>query len=76
MGFSYHRITEWFGLEGALKPIQFQLTAMGWLSPPAQAAQGPSNLALSTSRDGAPTALWAEVPGPHCPLGKEFPPNI
>ena len=27
--------------------------AMGCLSPPAQAAQGPSNLALSTSRDGA-----------------------
>ena len=31
--------------------------------PPAQAAQSPSNLALSTSRDGAPTALWAAWPG-------------
>ena len=29
---------------------------MGWVPPPAQAAQGPS-MALSTSRDGAPTAL-------------------
>jgi len=30
--------------------------------PPAQAAQGPSNLALSASRDGAPQLLWAAVP--------------
>jgi len=42
--------------------------------PPAQAAQSPSNLALSTSRDGAPTALGQPDLGsegagehpPHC----------
>ena len=43
---------------------------------PAQAAQGPSNPALSTSRDGAPTALWAAVPGHHHTLSKELPPNF
>ena len=43
------------GLEGTLKPAQPQPTAMDWLTPSAQATQGPSNLALSTSRDGAPT---------------------
>jgi len=32
--------------------------------PSAQAARAPS-MALGTSRDGAPTALWAAVPGPH-----------
>ena len=30
--------------------------AMGWLPPSAQAARGPSNLPLSTSRDGGGTA--------------------
>jgi len=38
--------------------------------------RAPSNLTLSTSRDGAPTALWAAVPVPHHPLSKEFLPNI
>ena len=36
----------------------------------------PSNLALSTSRHGAPQLLWAAVPAPHRPLGKELLPNI
>jgi len=35
-----------------------------------------SDLALNASRDGHPQLLWAAVPGPHCPLSKEFPPNI
>ena len=36
----------------------------------------PSSLALSASRDGAPTDLWAAVPGPHSPSNEEFPPSI
>ena len=28
-------------------------------------SRAPSNLALSTSRDGAPQLLWAAVPEPH-----------
>ena len=35
------------GLEGALKRIQFQLPAVGWVPP----------MASDTSRDGAPTVL-------------------
>ena len=44
--------------------------------PPAQAAQGPSNLGLDTSRDGALTALWAAVPGPHHIASGRFPHGI
>jgi len=52
-------------------------TPLPWagLQPPDQAAQGPiqlSNVALSTSRDGAPQLLWA----PHHPLSKKFLQNI
>jgi len=28
---------------------------------------------LGTARDGAPAALWAAVPVPHCFLSTEFP---
>jgi len=38
--------------------------------------RAPSNLALSTSWDGAPQLLWAAVPAPHCPLRKESLRNI
>jgi len=69
-------IVEGLGLEGTLKPTQPQLLPWADCPPSAQAAQGPSNLALSTSRDEAPTAFWAAVPGPHHPLCKEFPPII
>jgi len=62
-----HNITEWFGLEGISKPIQ------PWA---AHLPRAPSNLAWSTSRDGAPQLLWAAVPGPHGPLSKEFLPNV
>jgi len=44
--------------------------------PPAQLPRAPFNLSLSTSRVGAPQLLWTAVPGPHCPLNKEHPPNI
>ena len=46
--------------------------------PPVQLPRAPSNLALSTSRDGAPQLLWAAVPAPHHPLSEKFPltPNI
>ena len=44
-----------------LKAHQVPTPAVGWVPPPAQAAQGPS-MALGTSRDGAPTALWAAAP--------------
>jgi len=46
-------IVEGLGLEGTLKPTQPQLLPWADCPPSAQAAQGPSNLALSTSRDGA-----------------------
>ena len=36
---SYNHRT--IGLEQTLNPIKFHLAAMGWLPPPAQAAQGP-----------------------------------
>jgi len=70
------KITEWLQLEETLKIIQSQPAAMGWVPPPAQDVQAPSSLALGTSRDGAPTALWAAVPGPHCPLIKTFVPRV
>jgi len=38
--------------------------------------RAPSNLALSASRDGAPQLLWVPVPVPHCPLSKEFLPDV
>ena len=47
---SYNKTTEWLGL---VKTSRFMKPWAG-CHPPAQAAQGPSNLALSTSRDGAP----------------------
>jgi len=36
-----HRITEWRGLEGTLKIIQFHLPAIGWLPPRSSACPGP-----------------------------------
>ena len=48
-----HRFIEWFELEGTLKPPQPQPLPWAGCPPPAQAAQGSSNLALGTSRGGA-----------------------
>lgn len=53
--YSFHRFTEWFRLERTLKPIWFQPPAMGTAAT-LQAQAGPSDLALNSSRDGAPTA--------------------
>jgi len=50
---SDHSTTEWFGLEGNTKPTQFQPPAVGWLLPTRSGSPGP--LALSPSKDGAPT---------------------
>jgi len=44
----------------ALKAPQVPTPAVGWVPPPAQAAQSPS-MALGTSRDGAPTALGSSA---------------
>jgi len=49
---------------------------MGWLPPPAQAAQGPIQPGLEHPQGWGTTALWAAVPAPHRPLSEEFPPNI
>ncbi|PKU29536.1 zinc finger ccch domain-containing protein 11a [Limosa lapponica baueri] len=50
-------ITEWFGLEGTLKIIQFQPPALGRdTSHHTRVVKAPSNLALNPSRDGAATA--------------------
>ena len=58
----FHGMIEWFGR--GLKAHPTPSHGQG-CPPPAQAAHGPSNLAWSTSRDGAPQLLWAAVPGPH-----------
>jgi len=65
------------GLEGPLQPTQPQPLPWAGCPPPAEAAQGPTQPGLSTSRDGAPTLLWAAVPGPRHPSSpsKEFPPR-
>jgi len=48
---SFHRITEWVGLEGTSKPIQFQPPAMGRnISHYTRLPKAPFNLALNTSR--------------------------
>ena len=52
------RVIEWLRLEGTLKIIKLQKLAVGrvaahHLRPP----RAPSSLALSASRDGAPTAF-------------------
>jgi len=60
---SQNRIIEWFGLEGTLKPIQFWPLPCAGCPPPAKAAQGPSNLALSTFRDGAPQLSGQQCQG-------------
>jgi len=56
-------------LEETLKITEFQPPAMGRAAPhQLRLLRAQSNLALSTSRDGAPQLLWAAVPAPHGPL--------
>lgn len=50
--------TEWLGLEVTVKITQFQPLLWAGCPSPAQAAQGPPSLALSTFKGGVPTALW------------------
>jgi len=38
--------------------------------------RAPSNLSLNASGMEQPQLLWTTVPGSHCPLSKEFLPNI
>jgi len=53
----YHRIIEWFGLEGTLKTISFQPRAMSRDTfHYTRLLKAPSNLALDTAREGADTA--------------------
>lgn len=50
------RITEWLGLEGTLKPIQFQSHCCGLVSHyQLRLLRAPSNPALNTPRNGAAT---------------------
>ena len=66
------RIIE-LGLEGTLKPTSSQSFVMGRAAThQTRLPSAPSNLALSTSRDGSPTALWAAVPEPHHLCIKDF----
>ena len=52
----FKSIIEWIGLEGTLKPIHPQCPAMGRVAThQLRLPRAPSNLALSTTRDGAPT---------------------
>lgn len=58
-GGSFHRITEWFGLERTLRMISFHL--LPWM-------------ALDTSRDWGSHSFSARpVPGPHHPDRKDLP---
>jgi len=52
-----HRTIGWLGLEGTLKPTQFQPPGVGrGTSHQLRLPKASSNLALSTSRDGKSTA--------------------
>ena len=50
---NHRKIIEWLGLEGTSMHTQLRQP------------RAPSNLALNTSRDGAPWLLWAAVPASH-----------
>jgi len=52
-----HRVTGWFGLEGTLQIIYFHPYALGRdCFPQPRVLRAPSNLALSTAREGPSTA--------------------
>ena len=69
-----HRIV-WVG--GDFKALPAPTPCHGLVVPhQLRLPRAPSNLALSTSRDGSPTALWAAVPGPHHPFSKKFPQHL
>ena len=71
-----HRITEWLAFGGTLKPTNPN-PCRGLAAPhQLRLPRAPSNPALSASRDGTPTALWAAVPGPHCPVRENAPQHL
>jgi len=77
-GSLFHRIIEWFGLEGTLKIIWFQPPCheQGHL-PPDQAAQSSIQPGLEHCQGGGSHSFSGQ-PGPvfHHPHGEEFLPNI
>jgi len=49
---------------------------MGWLLPTSSGCLGLQlGLVIPPSRDGISTALWAAMPGPHCPHMARFTPD-
>jgi len=56
------------GVGRDLKSHSVQTPAMGRFSSQLRLLRASPTLALSTAKDGPPTALWAAVPGPHHPL--------
>ena len=76
--FPLRATAEWFGLQGTLQTTQSQPCAMGRAAtPPAQAVQGSVQPGLECLQGwGTPQLPWAAVPLPHCPLSKEFLPNV
>ena len=73
-----HRLIEWLGLEGTSRIIRFQPPChrQGWQPLDQvldQAAQGPSNLALSLQRWGIHSFPGQPVAVPHYSLSKNFP---
>jgi len=68
-----HRIIEQLGLEGTLKPIQFQPAAIGTdISPQIRLPRDPSSLITNTSRDGASTVLGSLLQGLTTLIVKNF----
>ena len=55
--FFFFFFIEWLRLKGTLKTIQFQLSAMVWLPPLDQAAQGPIQLGLECLQGWGTTSL-------------------
>jgi len=55
-----------------LKGYPAPTPAMVWLPPTSSGCLGP----IQPVCGWGTTALWTAVPGPHCPLSKEFPPKI
>ena len=74
VGKYYYRIIEWFGLGGTLKLIWFQPPAMSRdIFHQSMLLRAPSNLAMSTAREGAATASLGNLgQGLTTLTGKDF----
>lgn len=53
------KVKEWIGWKRPQRPSSSNPTLWAGCTPPAQATQGPP-MAMGTTRDGTPTALWAK----------------